>query len=241
MATTTKPDVASIPPKRQEFLKRALTQSGGTVVDKQSLFHYASCTSPTCVRCKFVTFADIWSRKLPLSPDDTIRISSAASKCSWNVPTSRRNRTWLQWREGHGAGCIVCHAAGLCSPMALYTVNTNDGLQLCHMMRHQSLDSHIQAAKAFVEQDEELLAGAGAPSAEAFERMVDQLRKGVSASAGMEGVGEHRRITKMIWCMREAIQDMDRDFLARSTCTTLCRDSPSGATSPGATWCRHVA
>ena len=223
MATTTKLDVASIPPKRQAFLRSALTRPGGTVVDKQSLLHYASCTSPTCVRCKFVTLADVWSQKLPLASDDTVSVAAGARTCR-----ARRNRTWLQWREGHGAGCIVCDAAGLRNPTALHTVNTIEGLQLCHMLRHQSLVSHIQASRAFVEQDEELLAGAGAPSAEVFERMVDQLRKGVSASAGMEGVGEQKKITKMIWCMREAIQDMDTDFLARSKCTTLCRDERHG-------------
>eukprot|EP00959_Pyramimonas_sp_CCMP1952_P085608 1790706-Pyramimonas_sp.AAC.1 len=32
----------------------------------------------------------------------------------------------------------------------------------------------------------------------------------------------------MIWCLREAISDIDRDFLARSMCTTLFRDERHG-------------
>ena len=213
---TTKLDVASIPLKRQAVLKRVLTHPGGTVVSKQSILHFASCTNPTCAQCKFVSNADVWSHKLPLAPDDGKGMAPKA------------RRTWLQWREGQGAGCIACEAAGLRNPMAMHTINNHENLSLSHLLRHQTWASHIQAATAFVENAQELLAGAGAPSDEAFERLVDQLRKGVSASAGVEGVGEQKKLTKMIWCMREAIQDMDIDFLARSTCTTICRDERHG-------------
>ena len=218
------PNVALDDISRRAFLQTLLTRTGGTIVDKNSLLHFASCKEPlsSCARCKFVRNADKWSSLLTLGPVGGVH--------AWRR-TSRRNRTWLQWREGFGAGCVACHAAGLTSPLALHTVKTSDALQIGHLLKHHALDSHIQAAAAFVDEDGELSrlsAGAGAPSPEAFEKMISELRKGVSASAGMEGVGQQQKITKMIWCVREAIQDMDRDFLARSVCTTLCRDERHG-------------
>ncbi|CAK0864004.1 unnamed protein product, partial [Prorocentrum cordatum] len=204
------PAVDAMPRDRQSFLKTLLTRNGGTIVDKESVFHYATCVDSQCARCKFVVHADIWKTELPLGDAGPLAAT-----------------TWLQWRD-YGAGCVACNAAGLIGHMATFSVNTTAALQLCHLKRHQSSDAHNQAASAYNENSAELLAGAGAPSAEAFETLLRELPKGVSPTAGMHGVGQKHKISKMIWCLREAISDIDRDFLARSMCTTLFRDERHG-------------
>ena len=159
------PKLDAIPPDRQSILKALLTRSDGTVVDKDSILHYATCADSNCARCKFAVNADVWKTQLPLHNE----------KMAGGSTTTTTATTWLQWRD-LGAGCVACNAAGLLGRMATFSVNTKDGLQLCHLKAHQKSPAHQQAAEAYTQQSAELLAGAGAPSAVAFETLLRELQ-----------------------------------------------------------------
>ena len=67
---------------------------------------------------------------------------------------------------------------------------------------------------------------AGAPSQDAFAKVLRDIRGGKAPSAGIDDVGKSLKIQKMVFCMREAIQDNERRFFKSGViCTALIRDA----------------
>ena len=181
-----------------------------TIISKKSLAHYSTCKLPVsdCCHCKFVEKADIWKKHLPLLLD--------------GAPSDGEFCTWLKWRDG--VGCLCCDAAGLDNNLAMFAVTSPSAFQLSNLKRHHMSKLHQEAVVEFGNSGNAASQSIGAPPIHAFEKMMELLAKGLSPTAGIDGVGRKRKIQKMIWCIREAVRRADETILGRAVCVTLVRD-----------------
>jgi len=157
------------------------------------LKHYKICTASRCAECKYIEFAPSWRHELPLVTDCKVdaKLFAADLPCSW-----------LTWRSS-GAGCICCNDANLSGRIAQCAVDTFDGLQLVNLRKHHNSAQHRRAATQYLQNAGVPVSDSGdivvgAPSLEAFERMLVDISKGVAASAGIVGVGQQKKIQKML-------------------------------------------
>eukprot|EP00969_Alexandrium_andersonii_P033829 1478672-Alexandrium_andersonii.AAC.1 len=57
----------------------------------------------------------------------------------------------------------------------------------------------------------------GAPSEDAFAKVLEEIRAGRSPWAGVEGVGRFGKIQRMVRCTREGILSLERSY-SRAAC-----------------------
>jgi len=96
----------------------------------------------------------------------------------------------------------------LFGPMSRYEV-TN--FKASNLRRHHGSKEHADALRLFLKIDSLV----GADSVKDFQTVWAALRKGDSGRQGIEGVGTYHKVRNMVWCLGEAIRDLDRSFLAR--------------------------
>ena len=140
------------------------------------------------------------------------------------LPMDRRASTrcgpsWLSW-NGLCAVCLCCQAAGLDGKFSSASVH------LGNLRQHHNCALHQKAAMAYLEQGNGLEV-LGAPPASDWERVWEDLAKGVSPSAGINGIGR-KKVFRMLFCLNEALKRLDMEFFQQTVCMSVSRDERHG-------------
>ena len=175
--------------------------------------HCAECRQVGCAKCKYIRLRGKWEAATPILLPG---MSSA------NVPSHLHHLTsgsWLAAREvlnsdGSGKsgddppwawGCIVCNSMRLTGAAAKeddqrawanFQVKAWHALQLSNLRRHHRLALHRKATMIYlgvggtITQPE----NKGAPGTDEFLKVFADVQKGVSPSAGVQGVGRAKKI-----------------------------------------------
>ena len=96
--------------------------------------------------------------------------------------------------------------------------------------KHASLPYHkLAVLKHFGLTQPEHGAGIEAPSESQFESVWQHVaEKGCAPSAGIDGVGGGKKVTKMAQCLAEGNRELDRDFMRKASMLSLKRDERAG-------------
>ena len=156
-----------------------------------------------------------WSSKLPLLTGD---IDVDAIDSGIDLPSS-----WLDWQSDMGLGCIACGAANVPGRLAQFQVSI-DSAMLINLEKHHKSGSHQVAVKAYVTNCKSCV---GAPSFDDFATVWMSVKQGTSPTAGISGIGQQKKLQKMIWCLRESITRKDAEILAAAACIGVFRDEAS--------------
>ena len=177
--------------------------------------HCAECRRQDgCVKCKYIRLRGKWEAATPI----LLRGMSSA-----NVPSHLHHLTagsWLAAREvlnsdGSGKsgdaptwtwGCIVCNSMRLTGASAKeddpprawanFRVKAWNALQMSNLRRHHRLALHRKATTVYLGLGGTITQAEskGAPGTDEFLKVLAEVQKGVSPSAGVEGVGRAKKI-----------------------------------------------
>jgi hypothetical protein len=179
--------------------------------------HVKTCKEQNCVRCAYVNRRRALAKECPMLPANMNNITIAAdklhlSKGCW-LASATVDGVW-------GLGCIVCSAHNLPGPFGTFTwrgVN-DEVLKIQKLDKHQTSQEHRRAVAAYFGVKDLCLAAP--PAAE----MLEQCRSLMKGGA----VFGSTKLTAMTWCLREAVLDIDRDFVRRAKTLCICRDDRAG-------------
>ena len=153
-------------------------------------------------------FAGTWQLQLPLIQkewDIDASTMGPIAHGSW-IKSAVVNGRW-------GVGCIACkqakapHTEGAARNFADFSVRTLDALQMSNLKRHQEIAVFG-------------MLGLG--------KVLDHLQKGRAPHSEVFGVGDKKKISKMMFCLAEAKTSADRDFMRSATMCSHMRDERNG-------------
>ena len=202
---------------------------GGKDSDLEDLAHWKKCTEKNCARCKFVRLKEKWQLQLPLIQKEWDIDASTMGHIahgSW-IKSAIVNGRW-------GVGCIACkqakapHTASAARNFADFSVRTLDALQMSNLKRHQEMDTHKVAVFEMLGLGDIRDKTAGSPATADFNKVLDHLQKGRAPHSGVDGVGDKKKISKMMFCLAEAKTSADRDFMRSATMCSHMRDERNG-------------
>jgi hypothetical protein len=122
-------------------------------------------------------------------------------------------------RNLSGLGCIACCASklpGVFGAFAWQGSGQDGVLNAAKLIKHHHSNDHKRAAATFFGFADDGLAG---PS---MEEMREQLRL---LQLGTPVATKGSKPLAMIWCLREALLDIDRDFVRKAVTIAICRDA----------------
>ena len=213
-------EVAVPAPRQSESLK-ALHESWklGTAPAKTSwandMKHAMRCTRKNCVRCSYVNRSSELAKLSPMFTSDML------AKLTFSPDQVQLARScWLasaivdgKW----GLGCIVCCAtnssAGVFASFSWRGSGTAKKLRKAKILKHGASAEHKRALAKYFNQEEIL----GAPPIEKMSEHLSLLMQGKVAGIGSKG-------SAMTWCLREALLDIDREFVRKAKTLSICRD-----------------
>ena len=159
-------------------------------------------------RAKWARNYQIWANRFPIDPSQP------------------KLGTWLDsnWAKGLGVGCKVCRAAGFTTnPFGAYEVRSKVCMQVCVFQKHAQCAAHTAAVTAFLAGT---LDGARlsvmSPTWDVFKQVADAIVAGGNLESAHS---THRRI---MWCLKEALCDDDREALKSARAISLFRDERKG-------------
>ena len=139
---------------------------------------------------------------------------------------------WLEPRRldremGWQFVCSTCSAlrgsaAAVSFPLPLRSFN---------LLRHQRRAVHIAGVHRWLGLSPGAVGPPAGPSLEAFAQVWDMLRRGTAVDKGLDGVGSAKKLSKMRWCISEALRRLDRKALGNAKCISLSRDERDGRLS----------
>ncbi len=103
--------------------------------------------------------------------------------------------------------CVV-RCTTLFGPLSRYEVKH---LKVGNLRRHHDSKEHLNALRLFLKME----TVAGSISERDFQTVWASLRKGDSGRQGIEGIGTYHKVRNLVWCLGEAIRDLDRAFVSR--------------------------
>jgi hypothetical protein len=122
-----------------------------------------------------------------------------------------------------GSVDLVERHARLDQRFANFTV---DDYKTANLKRHQDASGHKIAVSSLLKLQDEVC---GAPSTADFAAVWKALRSGNSCRSGLPGVANYNKARTMLWCIFEAVNDLDRDFLTKGDVVTILhRDERKG-------------
>ena len=178
--------------------------------------HANKCKAFNCIRCSYVSRGSELASLSPMQ-HPVVNIAGVpskadklhASKGCW-LASAKVDGNW-------GLGCIACCAKGLPGAFGTFSwagAGATQTLKKSKLRKHHDSQEHIKAvAEYFGVKDKSL----GAPPAE---DMLEQLRILMEGKAGRHG----SKSLAMTWCLKEALLDIDREFVRRAKTMSLCRD-----------------
>ena len=211
-----------------------------TAPNESDVEHSTTCKRQQCGRCKWFTNSKGWQTKLPIGKSLTKQERSAVEPAM--LPKMRES--WLVAKEGAdgqqwGVGCCVCNIARFrmqkrdakSRAYSSYGLTKAGSLQLGNFKRHAALLCHADAVRGYLgllEKGEAL--DARAPSDDSFKQVWKDMCRGVSPSTplGIDGVGQGKKVIKIVYCLAEGMRMLDRKFLEGAKCISIKRDERDG-------------
>ncbi len=198
--------------------------------------HRLSCRlgPKRCGQCTYLVRVRKWGKRLQLLPPGVDRKM---------VPKNKRSlacKSWLQPKFGEDGiwrvGCQPCSEAwsgvprlrGQPMKFARFQVCSPATLQICNLLRHQTLPQHISACRAMLNIDNDCSQQyqVKAPTESEFQTVWHALAQGHPPSRGIAGVsrGNSRKIAKMAGCLAQALRNEDQEFLRNAVSLSMKRD-----------------
>ena len=137
--------------------------------------------------------------------------------------------SWL-FKGPNGMGCKACHLTGVQSPYGAGALTSRLQLRAPRFAKHAGNEQHLSAVCQLTDCEacKQMLASrrdaSSAPTAAAFQRVVDALTRGGGKHQIDEVCGEmSQKRSMMEWCVAEAMRMIDRAFLeeAGALCTNV--------------------
>ena len=186
----------------------------------------------TCLRCRLARCKDKWALKLPVVPADLVCFINKATLSPERLAVL--GKSWLQGKVDEkgvfGLGCMVCEqqqqqslaphggGGGIDATRAYsnYAITNIATAQMCNFKRHSREACHSRNTRTFLNLPatshvEQLRA----PDAESFNKVLVAVRKGMSPTAGIKGVGGKQKIQCMCWTLAEAMREEDKAFMKK--------------------------
>ena len=142
------------------------------------------------------------------------------------TPANPELGTWLDSKlgKGGGVGCKICCAAGLTdTPFGAYQLFSDSVIQVCNFHRHAQSVCHKAAVEEYLHGDKD---GAKfsvmCPKWETFKDVANEIVAGGTLEQ------EHSAHRKIMWCLKEALCNEDREVLKSAVAITLFRDERKG-------------
>ncbi|CAE7323992.1 unnamed protein product [Symbiodinium sp. CCMP2592] len=208
---------AAIPALRWRMKKPAACgldpdPSAADISSAEDIAHVKICSDPsTCARCLYLRNREHWSDVAALTSD-------GQPMGTWLMPMLGKHGKW-------GLGCFVCRKKGLVSAWAEGRVQT---LSLGNVRRHGQSLQHCEASE---EGGYDNLASGKtrklAPPTETFAKVLQHRKEGKALRSGLDQMGAWK-ITKIQYCLAEAVREEARAQLRRSHCIALKMDSREG-------------
>jgi len=190
--------------------------SGSICIKGMKLFpreakHLLLCTrgAGKCGLCAYLRLGHRWCKR-------TYMIRGDASS-SW------LGSSWLgsAWQ---GIGCIVCHEAKQDSAYGRMEVKSIFKTRISNLLKHQRGRAH-KAAVATKIGGPVVPVPLKAPPAKVWHEALNHIRKGGALDAPCEGVGRRWKLTRMQFCLAEAMRRKDRGAIAQAVSAALYQDA----------------
>jgi len=174
---------------------------------------HASTTCIHDIETKYRRLSPKWKSNLPIHATET--------STSWLSP-KKINGVF-------GMGCTVCYLAKVGTMAAKIGWNKPCYAQFIVFQRHACSYKHQKALHdLFKIEMPPRHATIKAPSADAFRRVYEAIMTGKASSCwryGIEGVGKYRKISRMSFCLAEAVRAKERIFLKKCKCIAIHPDT----------------
>jgi hypothetical protein len=178
--------------------------------------HRRKCKQGPCTRCNYVDRGPELAKLTPMLPPDTLDLAGIsadklqAAKGCW-LASATVDGVW-------GLGCIACCARSLPGPFGAFSWNgagSKGTLKAHKLLKHGASAEHQTAVAAYFGIASEALTSSPASS-----ELLEQLQSLQQGRAG----NRHSKAQTMTWCLREALLDIDREFVRKAQTLTICRD-----------------
>ena len=170
--------------------------------------HRAQCSKRSCAKCTITRGSRVWDTYIDLQ------------LCG--------KRRWLHWRRDAASACglfLGCWICALFGGRDTFAECKSNSVQKCTVSRHSNSAAHRVAISRYLAQlglsAAELVT---APSPELFQAVLRKTRLGERRVAGVSP-GKRRC---MLWCLAEAVRDVQREFLRTAACIGLAQDTRKG-------------
>ena len=140
-------------------------------------------------------------------------------------PANPKLGTWLdsKWATGGGVGCKVCCAAGFKqSGFGAYQICSSAALQICNLHAHAQSAMHKAAVEAYLHGHQDAALSVMCPGWDTFKHVANEIVAGGTLR------NEHTAHRKIMWCLKEALCNEDREVLKSAVAIALFRDERKG-------------
>jgi hypothetical protein len=178
--------------------------------------HANKCQRTHCVRCQYVSRGPELAKLTPMI-HESLNLARGAFKAD---KLQAAKGCWLSSAKVDGKwglGCIPCCARGVPGVFATFSwrgAGTICSIAIAKLLKHHNSLEHKRAVATYFGIEEDAL---GAPPVDAMVQHLCTLMEGKTGDSG-------RKSLAMTWCLREALLDIDREFMQNAKTLTLCRD-----------------